>query len=71
LKTKASFRSFYSTAKVINKILLDSLTSESPALEDSLTPQPLDSLEIKPNLLQELPDSLTSESPLVLPDSTR
>ena len=63
LKTKASFRSFYSTAKVINKILPDSLTSESPALEDSLTPQPLDSLEIKPNLLQELPDSLTSESP--------
>ena len=53
LKTKATFRSFYSPAKVINKIppdvILDSVTIDSSAVEDSLTSQPLDDLEINQN----------------------
>ena len=75
LKTKATFRSFYSQAKVINKIppdiIPDSLTIDSSAVEDSLTSQPLDGLEIKSEPIQESVDSLTIDSPLVLPDSTR
>ena len=75
LKTKATFRSFYSPAKVINKIptdvIPDSLTIDSSAVEDSLTSQPLDSLEIKSEPLQEVLDSLTIESSTILPDSTR
>ena len=75
LKTKASFRSFYSPAKVINKVLPtvvpDSTTIENTGAKDSSVSQPLDSLEIKPETLQESPDSTTIETPLVLPDSIR
>ena len=75
LKTKASFRSFYSPVKVINKILPtivpDSTTIENPEAKEPLVSQPLDSLEIKPETLQEIPDSTTIESPLVLPDSIK
>ena len=75
LKTKATFRSFYSPAKVINKIppdvIPDSVTIDSSAVEDSLTSQPLDDLEIKSEPMQEVLDSVTVVSPLVLPDSTR
>ena len=75
LKTKASFRSFYSPAKVINKVLPtvvpDSTTIENTGAKDSSVSQPLDSLEIKPETLQESPDSTTIENPLVLPDSIR
>ena len=75
LKTKASFRSFYSPAKVINKVfptvVPDSTTIENTGAKDSSVSQPLDSLEIKPETLQESPDSTTIETPLVLPDSIR
>ena len=66
LKTKASFRSFYSPAKVINKVLPtvvpDSTTIENTGAKDSSVSQPLDSLEIKPETLQESPDSTTIEN---------
>ena len=75
LKTKASFRSFYSPAKVINKVLPtvvpDSTTIENTEAKDSSVSQPLDSLEIKPETLQENLDSTTIETPLVLPDSIK
>ena len=75
LKTKAAFRSFYSPAKVINKIppevISDSVTIDSSSKEDSLASQTLDSLEIKPKPLQEVLDSLIIESSPILPDSTR
>ena len=47
------------------------MTIDSSAVEDSLTPQSLDDLEIKSEPMQEVLDSVTVESPLVLPDSTR
>ena len=68
LKSRANFRSFYSLAKVINKIppkaLLDSSALESPTRVDSLVSQPLDALNLEP-------EGITNESLLVLPDSTR
>ena len=75
LKTKATFRSFYSPAKVINKIppeaISDGVTTNSSSMEDSLASQTLDSLEIKPEPLKEVLDSLIIESSPILPDSTR
>ena len=75
LKTKATFRSFYSPAKVINKIppeaISDGVTTNSSSMEDSLASQALDSLEIKSEPPQEILDSLIIESSPILPDSTR
>ena len=75
LKIKATFRSFYSPAKVINKIppeaISDGVTTNSSSMEDSLASQTLDSLEIKPEPLKEVLDSLIIESSPILPDSTR
>ena len=70
LKSRANFRSFYSLAKVINKIppkaLPDSSALESPTLVDSLVSQPLDTLNLEPDVLQELPDSSALESPTLV-----
>lgn len=76
LKAQASFRSFYSPAKIISKtaqkVLPDSVTSDSLSLGGSVkaASQP-DTLSVEPTILQVVPDSSTNTTPLVLPDSTK
>ena len=76
LKVQASFRSFYSPAKIISKtaqkVLPDSVTSDSLSLGGSVkaASQP-DTFSVEPTILQVVPESSTNTTPLVLPDSTK